>query len=336
LAKKALKFAICGYGGAFSMGRAHSNQLQATGRAKLVAVCDPDASRLATAEQEFPGIGTYKTLAELLKESDAEMVIIITPHNTHAPLGMQSLKAGRHVIMEKPFCITSAEGRAMVNAAKARGLTLSCYHNRRWDGDFLTVRKLVEKDALGDVFSVKCHMNGFGMRTDWWRASKKVSGGCLYDWGAHIIDWTLQLVDSKVQNVTGFSQKRVWMEATNEDEARALIRFANGAVGDVMISSIRHSVDRPKWEIMGTEGALTSMWRDDHVKHITQRRGRTVIEHVPNEKSQQEKYYANVIKHILDGEELIVTGEQSARVIAVLEGQAKSAKTGKPVMIVGG
>jgi scyllo-inositol 2-dehydrogenase (NADP+) len=336
LDKKVLKFAVCGYGGQYNMSRRHANDLQATGRAELVAVCDPDKARREAAQTEFPGIKTFATMTSLLKQSGAEMVVIVTPHNTHAKLALQALKAGLHVVLEKPFCITAAEGQAMLKAAKQRGLALSCYHNRRWDGDFLTVRKLVESGTIGDLFSVQCHMCDYGMRTDWWRASKKISGGCLYDWGAHMLDWTLQLVKAKIKNVTGFSQKRLWTEATNEDEARAMIRFADGTVGDVMVSSLRRTVERQKWEIIGTLGTISTTWGGRHVLCTLERKGRTVVEYVPIEEQQWHEYHANLVRHILDGEELVVTAEQSARVIAVLEAQAKSAASGKPVTIAGG
>ncbi len=330
--KKTLKFAVCGYGGAFSMGKLHSDQLHQTGRAELVAVCDVDRSRLEAAEKDFPGINTYTSLGRLLANSDAEMVIIITPHNTHAKLAVQALKAGRHVVVEKPMCITYAQARAMMQAAKNARRMLSVYHNRRWDADYVTLKKIINSGKIGEVFSVRCHMASFGMKTDWWRSDKKISGGCLYDWGAHMVDWTLGLVPSKVDSVTGFSQKLVWKQATNEDEARALIRFRNGAVGDVMVSHIRDARNEPTWRIMGTKGDICC---GSNLQVATKRKGRLVIEYVPFEKTDWAAYHENVVAHILDQRKLEVTAKSAARAIAVIEAQAKSAKTGKSVKVPG-
>ena len=336
MAKQKLKVAVCGYGGAFNMGRAHARELESTGRAKLVAGCDVDRERVKAAESDFPGVATFTGLSSLLKRSDAELVVIITPHNTHAKLTLAALKSGRHVVVEKPMCLTSAEGRSMVRAAKAGGVMLSCYHNRRWDPDYLTIKKLVAQGAVGEVYDVRCHMARFGMKTDWWRANKRISGGCLYDWGAHMVDWVLGLVPSKIASVTGFSQKRRWPESTNEDEARVLIRFANGVTGDVMVSHLRQTADSPKWEVCGTKGSLRCGWRSSAVEVCTQRKGRTVVEYVPMERQDWAAYYANVVRHVLDGEELVVKGEQAARVIAVIEAQGKSARSGRAVKIAGG
>jgi len=335
LSKKTLTFAVCGYGGAFNMGRRHAQELHDTGRAQLTAVCDPDPARRRAAEADFPGIETYASLKRLLARSPAQLIVIITPHNSHAPLALQALRARRHAIVEKPMCLTYTEARAMMRAARAGRRMLSVYHNRRWDPDYVTVKALVDRGAVGDVFNVRCHMQSYGLKTDWWRARRHISGGCLYDWGAHMVDWTLGLVGAKVRSVVGFSQKRVWTEASIEDEARVLIRFADGVVGDIMVSHIRNVPARPKWEVMGTRGSIVSYWRSDHLELTTRRRGRTVVEHVPFARPDPKAYYRNVVQHVLDRNPLRVTAESAARVIAVIESQARSARTGRTVRVPG-
>jgi len=128
-----IRVGIIGYGGAFNMGRGHLKEMEQAGMTP-VAVCEVDAERLKVAETDFPGIETYSTVAEMLRKSDVNLVTIITPHNTHAKLALQCLKAGRHVVCEKPLAITTAECDAMIAAAKKSGVVLSTYHNRHWDG----------------------------------------------------------------------------------------------------------------------------------------------------------------------------------------------------------
>ena len=236
-----MEFAICGYGQQFGMTKIHADALEATGRMKLVALCDTDPARVEAARKDFPGVEAYTSLSKLLADSDAELVVIITPHNTHAPLAIEALKAGRHVIVEKPMCITRAEAAAMLRTARANRRMLSVYHNRRWDGDYITLKQVVKSGAIGRVFNIRCQMENYGMNETWWRSDKKVSGGTLHDWGSHMVDWVLGLVPSKAVAVTGFAQKLVWMKATIADEARALIRFEDGTVGDVLISHVRDS-----------------------------------------------------------------------------------------------
>jgi scyllo-inositol 2-dehydrogenase (NADP+) len=94
-----IKVGVVGYGGAFNMGRGHLNQMKAAGMSP-VAVAEVDPTRLEAAKVDFPGIETYKSVTEMLKKSSVDLVVLITPHNTHAPLAIQCLKAGRHVVCE--------------------------------------------------------------------------------------------------------------------------------------------------------------------------------------------------------------------------------------------
>jgi len=131
-----LKVGVVGYGGAFNMGRVHLREMQSAGMTPC-AVVELDPQRLQVAEQDFPGIQKYTTVDELLAKSDVDLVTIITPHNSHAPLALKCLRAGRHVISEKPMAITTKECDAMIAAAKKKKLLLSAYHNRHWDGGIM-------------------------------------------------------------------------------------------------------------------------------------------------------------------------------------------------------
>jgi len=335
VAKTKLKFGICGYGASFGMGKQHAERLNEAGPTRLVAVCDPDDARQDAARRDFPGVETYDTLREMLDKSDVELVFLVTPHNLHAPQALQALRAGRHVITEKPMCITTREAAAMIQAAKANRRMLTVFHNRRWDGDYVTLKKLVTDGAIGDVFSARCQMTQFGMNTKWWRARKAITGGAMYDWGSHLTDWILGLIPSGIDSVTGVSHKRVWMDADIEDEVQALIRFKGGAVAEILLSYIRDMRSRVKFEVMGTKGNIISYWGSRHLEVTTRRRGRTVTEYVPVARTDYKPFYRNVVAHILRRTKLAVTPESAARAIAVIAAQMKSAQTGKPVRIAG-
>ncbi len=112
-----IKVGVVGYGGAFNMGRVHLQEMQKAGMTPT-AIAEIDPARLAVATQDFPGIETYSSLPAMLKKSKVDLITIITPHNTHAPLALRALKAGRHVVCEKPMAITTGECDAMIAAAK--------------------------------------------------------------------------------------------------------------------------------------------------------------------------------------------------------------------------
>jgi predicted dehydrogenase len=194
----------------------------------------------------------------------------------------------------------------------------------------MTFRRLIAEGAIGEVFEVSCGHAGYKRPGDWWRSDKEISGGNFYDWGAHFVDWILGLIPERVEWVHGFFHKKVWMHVTNEDHTQAIVRFAGGRMADVVISSIS-AAPRPRWRILGTRGAIV----DDRTvergcKLYTVRDGRTVVSEVKYDESRWDEFYNNVADHLLRGDELAVTAEQSRRVIGVLESAERSSASGKP------
>ena len=121
-----IKVGVIGYGGAFNMGRQHLTFMKKAGMTP-VAVAELDETRLKVAREEFSGIETYTSVSDMLDKSGVNLVVIITPHNTHADLALQCLRAGRHVISEKPLAITTEECDAMIREAAKQNLLLSTY-----------------------------------------------------------------------------------------------------------------------------------------------------------------------------------------------------------------
>ncbi|MFH1009223.1 MAG: Gfo/Idh/MocA family oxidoreductase [Candidatus Latescibacterota bacterium] len=325
--KKTVHGAVIGYGPAFNMGKAHCGWINDTEGLEIVAVCDLDPARMVAAAADFPGIATYTDVAKMLQDDGIDLVTVVTPHNTHAPLAIQCLKAGKHVILEKPMCITGAEATEMIHAAKESGVMLSVFHNRRHDGDYAAIKEVVDKGLIGDVFQVETGGGGYGKPGNWWRSDKRISGGAFYDWGAHFVDWVLNLVPGKVVGVTGFFHNLVWHEVTNEDHVHAVIRFDSGAVADVQLSQIAR-IGRPRWRILGTKGAILDTGGGSFTVS-------TVVEGIETEMTVKYKqgdwpsYYTNIAAHLIRGEELEVKPEEGRRVIAVIETAEKSAASGK-------
>ena len=150
-------------------------------------------SNAEKAKQYTPGTEAYKDYGEFLA-SDAELVIITSPNEFHYSLAKQALDCGKHVVLEKPFVITAAKGEELVQLAEQQQRVLSAYHNRRWDGDFLTVKQLIENKTLGNLYHFESHFDRF--RPDVpkrWREQPGPGTGLLYDLGSHLIDQALQL-----------------------------------------------------------------------------------------------------------------------------------------------
>lgn len=325
--EKEIKCAVLGYGPAFNMGKYHCKLIREVKGLSLMSICDLNPERTAVAKKDFPEVTTYNSVDEMLKKADIDLVTIVTPHNTHASLAIQCLKAGKNVIVEKPMCITVKEATEMIETAEASGKMLSVFHQRRFDGDFLAIKEVIDKGLIGKVFHIETGGGGYAHPGYWWRSDKKISGGAFYDWGAHFVDWVLNLIPGKMVGITGFFHKLVWNDVTNEDHVGALIRFENGALADVQLSHIDR-VGRARWRILGTKGAILDRGGERFKVN-------TEIEDIPAEmeikykKTDYKKYYQNIVKHLLSGEKLKVTPQSARRVIAVFETAEKSAKSGR-------
>ncbi|MDO8586116.1 MAG: Gfo/Idh/MocA family oxidoreductase [Armatimonadota bacterium] len=322
-----IRCAMLGYGGAFNMGKGHSDWINAAPGMEAVAACDLDPARMESAKKDFPHFRTYTDVSKMLEDDGIDLVVIITPHDSHAKLAIQSLNAGKNVVVEKPMCLTVQEATDMIEAAKKNDKVLTTFHNRRHDGDFMAIREVVRKGLLGEVFHIEAFMGGYGHPGHWWRTEKRISGGCFYDWGAHVVDWVLQLLPEKMESVTGFYYKKMWHDVTNEDQTEAIIRFKNGAMADIQMSSIA-ATGKPRFRILGTKGALVDDWKEPF-KVNTEVDGIRAHLEFKYKESNWPAYYANLAKCLLEGAPLEVTPESSRRIITVFETAEKSSKSGK-------
>jgi len=327
---------IIGYGGAFNMGKLHGNQINASIGMRTVAVCDLDKARADEATVDFPDAEVFNSVDALLKKPDLDLCVIITPHNTHAPIALKCLRAGKSVVSEKPFCLSLKEADAMIAAARESNVTLTVYHNRRYDGDYLALKEIIASGVIGRVFKVEASFGGYGRPGPWWRSDKRISGGAFYDWGAHFMDWILNLVPEPIESVSGqFFNKLHWHHVTNEDHCEASIRFKNGVVASLQMSAL-NSVPVPRWRVLGTEGGvIDDRAVEGHFTVVSHRTGESVKMHIPFKQGKWDRYYPALADHLLRGEELVVKPEEARRVIGAIEYAERSAKAGKPLTIPG-
>ena len=326
-----IKVGVVGYGGAFNMGQAHLKEMARAGMAPT-AVAEIDESRLAVARKDFPGIETYNSVAGMLRKSAVNLIAIITPHNTHAALALQCLRAGRHVVCEKPLAVRTDECDAMLREAKKRHVVLSTYHNRHWDGCILEAVKRIKSGVIGDVFRAEAHMGGYGKPGDWWRSSKSISGGILYDWGVHLLEYALQVLDSDILEVTGFARTgfwgphTAWKKDTIEDEGFAVVRFRGGAWLTLCITTIDSRPKQGVLEFTGTRGTYLMNHNDYEI--ITNDEDAKVIRRGGNPRSEGWRFYQNIADHVTTGAALVITPEWARRPIHILDLARRSAEKG--------
>lgn len=321
---KQIKVGTIGYGGAFNMGRHHLKEMLQNPGFVPAAVCDIDPKRLEAAKVDFPGIQTFTDVGTMLRKSDVKLIANILPHDLHAKVSIQCLNAGRHVVVEKPFAITVAECDAMIAAARKHRVMLSTYHNRRWDSNILTILKHLPK--IGRVFRWESFAGGYNEPRVWWRSDKKQSGGVIYDWGAHFVEWMLQVMPYDMTEISGHQIKEVWNKTTNEDEMEAIVRFKGAAVGMHTTSDISMA-GKDMIRINGTRGAIvaTHSTVDLYLKDEEGNKVRTTLKMEP---ARNAEYYKNIHDHLIHGKPLIVTAEWARRVIQVLDLACVSSRKG--------
>jgi scyllo-inositol 2-dehydrogenase (NADP+) len=147
------------------------------------------------ASKAYPNARILRSVEEALKDSAVQLVVVGTPNETHYELAKQALLAGKHVVIDKPFATTSAQAKELRELAEKQGVVLAPFHNRRWDGDFLTVRKLLDEGAVGRLVTYESHMDRFRPlpRENTWKEGANAANGLLMDLGPHLVDQALAL-----------------------------------------------------------------------------------------------------------------------------------------------
>ncbi len=339
---------LLGYG---AIGHEHSRAVSAVDGLHLASVCDTSDERLAAASHAAPGVATTTNAEALLERDDVDLVVVSTPPNSHSKWALRAIGAGKHVVVEKPFAIHTAEADEVLGAASAANRVVVVYQNRRFDPDHLAVRRLVSAGQLGELFHLETFVGGYGHPCNLWHSDEAVSGGAFYDWGSHVIDQILDLVPTPVDYVTATSHKRRWFDVTNADHSRVTIRFVDGVEAEFIHSDLAAAL-KPRWYLLGTQGALVGHWRRERV--VARSDIGTLLEDVlaPADSppvldlhasdgsvtsvalvtQRPYAFHGELADRLRFGLPMTVTGEQSRRVLAVMEAARYSADDGgRPV-----
>lgn len=153
------------------------------------------SSRIQQIQDDFPDADQYADIEPMLQRDDIDLVVLATPNELHFPQAMAALKHGKHVVIDKPFTITSDEAQTLINTAGENDRKLSVYHNRRWDADFLTIQSLLEQGQIGEITTATLRWDRWRPEpTDRWRDQQVPGAGMLYDLGPHLIDQAILLI----------------------------------------------------------------------------------------------------------------------------------------------
>ena len=251
---------LIGYG---AIAQAHAAAIAATPGLSLAGVCDLSDERRKLAASEW-SVRTHARAEEMFEDPDVGLVVVGTPPSVHFDSVMAALRAGKHVVCEKPFAIRVEEVDRMIDAAAAGNRVLTVYQSRRWDPDYLALRDVVQSGRIGNAFYMESFIGGYDHPCDFWHSDEAISGGMIYDWGSHYFDWILQLMPDSVRSISANAHKLVWHDVTNSDQVRVDLTFAGGAQATFLQSDIA-SVRKPKWYVLGTRGAVVGEWQSEAV-----------------------------------------------------------------------
>ena len=350
--------AVVGYGPYGGMGYTHGLAATETQGLAFVGAVDPQPERRAAASAAFPSVRTYATAAELAHDDAVDIAVVATPPVHHAELAVELLRAGKHVVVEKPMCLTVADADRMLLAAAANDRALTVHQSRRWDTDALALTGAIERGLVGDVFNIETFVGGFDHPCRAWHSEQTVSGGAVYDWGSHHIDWILRWYGGPPSHVSTTSHKRVWHDVTNADQVSVWMRWPDGREATFRQSDVA-AVRRPKFFVQGTAGTVEGHYRPLRTDSVEPGRGfvrrqahhaeapvdlRVVryesgvglVEHtLPPAPAPGWGFHRNLADHLLLGEPLAVPPQQSRAVVAVLEAAQQAGAHGAAAVELG-
>lgn len=319
---------------------------------EVTSVYDIDRERLNMAEQM--GIYAYDDFEAFINNPDTDIVLVSVPNHLHKQYAIAALHAGKHVICEKPAVLRSSDLLEVMETARERQRLFSVHQNRRWDADFLMVRKALSQNTLGVPVIIESRVQGAnGIPSDW-RRDKNCGGGMLYDWGVHLIDQLLVLSDSKVISI--YTQL-LHVNYEVDDNVRIYLKFSNGLLAQIDITTICFQ-HLPRWNVIGERGTLQILnwecegkivkgevkevdWSIEAVKNAagftrTMRpRPENTVEicglPVLSADEAENMFYSNFIKALEGDERFYIKPEETLRVCQVMDACFESARTSNVV-----
>jgi len=210
--------------------------------------------------ERYPWVEVVREADELLRDEEIKLVVVATPNDSHFGLARRALLAGKHVVVEKPFTVTSEEARQLIELARARGRLACAHQNRRWDGDFLTVRKLLEGGLLGRLVEFESRFDRFRdqPRPGAWREAEGPGGGILYDLGSHLIDQALVLFGAPRAVTADVRIQREFARADDYFDVRLDYDGLRVALGAGMLARL----PTPRFVLRGTRGSFVKRGLD--------------------------------------------------------------------------
>ena len=339
--------AIIGFGG---MGTWHwQNVTERVDGLDVKGIYDIREEACQSAKEK--GLHVYASLQELWDDKDVDLVTIAVPNNFHKELSIAALRAGKNVICEKPVTLNAGELEEIIKVRDETGKLFAVHQNRRWDKDYCIVKKILEEGTIGTPYYIESRVLGSRRAMHGWRGHKVNGGGMVYDWGIHLLDQAMNLIDSKVVSVDAHLFN-IFSDGV-DDNFKLFMRFENGVSYLIEIAT-NCFINLPRWHVTCNDGtAVVEDWAcngkmvklntdeemawDDEIVYTEAGPTRTMAPRpkqttaeleLPKVETDWADYYKNILDVIDNGAELIVKPEQSLRVMKGIDKTFESAALG--------
>lgn len=340
--EKPLRVSLVGYG--FAGRTFHAPLVRAVPGLSLELIGSRDAGKV---HADLPDVEVIDDPLRAATDSRADLVVIATPNDSHVPLARAALRAGRHVVVDKPFTLALADARELAALAQAQGRLLSVFHNRRWDSDFLAVTQAIADGLVGEPVHLESHFDRFRPQPRArWRELPGPGSGVLWDLGPHLIDQALQLfgrpdtvlaslatqrdgagADDWAHVVLGFGPRRAILHAgmlAAGGSARFVVHGTRGSV-------VKRDADPQEAQLLAGVRPGDPGWGVD-ADPLVVHDGAGGTRHVPAPHGDQSRYYAGIDAALRGRAPNPVPPAEAIAVMAVLEAALTSAREGRVVV----
>lgn len=340
-----LKVGLIGYG--YAARLFHAPFISTVPGMELAMVVERHSDR---SKLRYPGVRVVRDVQDLYADRSIDLAVVTAPNAEHYRIARDTLLAGKHVVVEKPFTVTSAEADELIALAAKQGLTLSVYQNRRWDGDFLTAREIVRQDLLGRLTHATLSWDRYAPRCDdTWRNSGEPGAGITYDLGVHLLDQALCLFGAPETITAHCSIQREG--AAVDDCFEALLLYPGGFKANLRASMLTRQ-PTPRFALYGTEGSFVKFGDDPQERAL--QAGRTPDEEdwgmepeaswgtldtslnglhfkgrIETIRGNYCGYYRNIAEHLGGRAELEVKPEEARIAIRLIELAMQSSREGR-------
>jgi scyllo-inositol 2-dehydrogenase (NADP+) len=303
----------------------------------------------------YPDARVVRTVDELLADDRIRLVVIATPNPSHADLARRCLEAGRHVVVDKPFAPSSSEAAPLIDVAHRCNRVLTVFQNRRWDGDFLTVRRLLDQQTCGRIVLVESRFERYRpqRRPGAWREQPEPGSGVLFDLGSHLVDQAVTLfglpdavtgdvrierdggvVDDAFDVTLRYAEHRVRLRSTMLASAPGPRFVVQGTAG----SYVKYHLDPQEARLAAADGGTAPFWDQEHRERwgtlsLATEDGSISTEALPTEAGDYRLFYENVRDAIRGTATLAVRPEEALDVIRLLELASESSRQGRTLSL---